>query len=70
MVEEIFGPVLTVHPYDEANYDEIIKLADTTTDYALTGAIFAEDRYVLSETARKLEKSAGNFYLNTKCTGA
>jgi len=70
MVEEIFGPVLTVYPYADEDYEKAIDLCDTTTEYALTGAIFAQDRQVLSHTARRLEKSAGNFYINTKCTGA
>ncbi|KAL7008531.1 1-pyrroline-5-carboxylate dehydrogenase [Cystobasidiomycetes sp. EMM_F5] len=70
MVEEIFGPVLTVYPYPDEDYDKVIELCDNTTEYALTGAIFVEDRHVLNATARRLDKSAGNFYINTKCTGA
>ncbi|KAK9897469.1 delta-1-pyrroline-5-carboxylate dehydrogenase 1 [Cystobasidium minutum MCA 4210] len=70
MVEEIFGPVLTVYVYEDEDYEKAIDLCDSTTEYALTGAIFAQDRKVLSYTARRLEKAAGNFYINTKCTGA
>ncbi|CAD6579877.1 MAG: 1-pyrroline-5-carboxylate dehydrogenase [Cyphobasidiales sp. Tagirdzhanova-0007] len=70
MVEEVFGPVLTVYPYADVDYEKAIDLCDSTTEYALTGAIFAQDRQVLTQTARRLEKSAGNFYINTKCTGA
>lgn len=70
MVEEIFGPVLTVYVFDDAKWDEILELVDSTSDYALTGAIFAKDRYVLEQGMKALENAAGNFYVNDKPTGA
>ena len=70
MVEEIFGPVLTVYVFEDADWEKTLELVDTTSEYALTGAIFAKDRYVLNEGIKALENSAGNFYINDKPTGA
>ncbi len=70
MVEEIFGPVLTVFVYDEANLDETIDLCNTSAPYALTGAIFAQDRYAVQYLSERLKNAAGNFYVNDKPTGA
>ncbi len=70
MCEEIFGPVLTVYVYKDQDYDKIINIVDTTSPYALTGAIFARDRYVVTETTKRLRNAAGNFYINDKPTGA
>lgn len=70
MVEEIFGPVLTIYVYEDDQWAETLKLVDETSDYALTGAVFAQDRYAISEAAKALENSAGNFYINDKPTGA
>src|SRR5690606_23682073 len=70
MCEEIFGPVLTIHVYDADKWEETLDLLDTTSDYALTGAIFAQDRYAVETMTRKLVNSAGNFYINDKPTGA
>jgi 1-pyrroline-5-carboxylate dehydrogenase len=70
MEEEIFGPVLTVFVYDDARLDETLTLCDTTSMYALTGAVFADDRYAAMKVARALRHAAGNFYINDKPTGA
>ena len=70
MVEEIFGPVLTIYVYDEDKFEETLKLVDETSEYALTGAILAKDRYAINLAAKMLENSAGNFYINDKPTGA
>ncbi|KIO31073.1 hypothetical protein M407DRAFT_68444 [Tulasnella calospora MUT 4182] len=70
MVEEIFGPVLTVYVYDDDKYEETCKLIDTTTAYALTGSIFSADRAALIKASNLLRNAAGNVYLNEKCTGA
>ena len=70
MCEELFGPVLTLHVYPDARWAEILKVVDTTTPYALTGAVFAQDRMALAEAERELRHAAGNFYLNDKPTGA
>jgi 1-pyrroline-5-carboxylate dehydrogenase len=70
MVEEIFGPVLTVHVYDDEKYEETLELCDRTSAYALTGAIFARERAATSLALAKLEHAAGNFYINDKPTGA
>jgi 1-pyrroline-5-carboxylate dehydrogenase len=70
MVEEIFGPVLTVHVYDDEKYEETLELCDQTSAYALTGAIFARERAATSLALAKLEHAAGNFYINDKPTGA
>jgi 1-pyrroline-5-carboxylate dehydrogenase len=70
MHEEIFGPVLSIYVYDDEKYEETLELVDKTSPYALTGAIFANDRYALEVAIRKLENAAGNFYVNDKPTGA
>jgi 1-pyrroline-5-carboxylate dehydrogenase len=70
MEEEIFGPVLTIYVYDDEKLDETLDLCDTTSPYALTGAIFAQDRYALVKMADHLKNAAGNFYFNDKPTGA
>lgn len=70
MVEEIFGPVLTVFIYEDADWDATLTLVDTTSEYALTGAIFAQDRYAIDHAMKRLENAAGNFYINDKPTGA
>jgi 1-pyrroline-5-carboxylate dehydrogenase len=70
MCEEIFGPVLTVYVYPEAEWRETLTLVDSTSPYALTGAVFAQDRSALAEAEQVLRNAAGNFYLNDKPTGA
>ncbi len=70
MEEEIFAPVVTIYVYDDAKMDETLKLLDETSPYALTGAIFARDRYVINHLTDVLANSAGNFYINDKPTGA
>jgi len=69
MQEEIFGPVLTVYLYD-CSWEEVCKLVDKTSPYALTGAIFAKDKEALRTGSKYLTHSAGNFYINDKPTGA
>ncbi|KAJ2133314.1 1-pyrroline-5-carboxylate dehydrogenase [Coemansia sp. RSA 1807] len=68
--EEIFGPVVTAYVYEDAQLDATIDLIGKTTPYALTGAIFAEDRHAAVELSARLLHTAGNFYINDKCTGA
>lgn len=70
MCEEIFGPVLTIYVYEDAKWSETLKLVDTTSPYALTGAVFSRDRYAIVEASKALENAAGNFYINDKPTGA
>jgi 1-pyrroline-5-carboxylate dehydrogenase len=70
MVEEIFGPVLTIYVFPAGEFDATLELVDSTSEYALTGAVFAQDRYALSAAKDALEHAAGNFYLNDKPTGA
>lgn len=70
MCEELFGPVLTIYAYDDDKYEETLELVDKTGPYALTGAIFAQDRYALKIGVDKLKNAAGNFYINDKPTGA
>ena len=70
MCEEIFGPVLSVHVYPEARWAETLRLVDTTSPYALTGGVFAQDRKAVAEAQAKLRFAAGNFYINDKPTGA
>ncbi|MDI6830422.1 MAG: L-glutamate gamma-semialdehyde dehydrogenase [Actinomycetota bacterium] len=70
MVEEIFGPVVTVYVYPEKQYEETLELCNTTSPYALTGAIFAQDRFAIVQATKKLRHAAGNFYINDKPTGA
>jgi len=68
--DELFGPVLTVHVYDENKWVETLDLVDSTSPYALTGAIFAQDRYAIEQGMQRLRNAAGNFYVNDKPTGA
>ncbi|MBL8609829.1 MAG: L-glutamate gamma-semialdehyde dehydrogenase [Myxococcales bacterium] len=68
--EELFGPVLGVYVYDDARFDEVLGLVDTTSPYALTGSIFATDRAAIARAAHALRQAAGNFYVNDKPTGA
>lgn len=70
MVEEIFGPVLTIYVYPDSEFESTMDLVDGTGEYALTGAIFAKDRAIIDLATRRLEHSAGNFYVNDKPTGA
>ena len=70
MEEEIFGPVLTIYVYDDADWEQALKLVDTTSPYALTGAVFATDRNVIEQASKALRNAAGNFYINDKPTGA
>ncbi len=70
MCEEIFGPVLTIHVYNDKDFADILKIVDKTSPYALTGSIFARDRSVVIEASQALMYSAGNFYINDKPTGA
>ncbi len=70
MCEEIFGPVVTIYVYHSENYEQTLELVDATSPYALTGSIFAQDRYAVEMATRKLVNSAGNFYINDKPTGA
>lgn len=70
MVEEIFGPILTIYVYDENKWEETLELVDQTSEYALTGAIFGKDRYAVNQGIKALENAAGNFYINDKPTGA
>ncbi|MFY7828130.1 MAG: L-glutamate gamma-semialdehyde dehydrogenase [Flectobacillus sp.] len=70
MTEEIFGPVLTIYLYEDEQFEETLHLVDTTSPYALTGAIFSQDRYAIELATKKLTNAAGNFYINDKPTGA
>jgi 1-pyrroline-5-carboxylate dehydrogenase len=70
LCEEIFGPVLTAHVYDDAKWDETLKIVDATSPYALTGAVFAQDRRAIVHAMSALRHAAGNFYINDKPTGA
>lgn len=70
MQEEIFGPVLTIYLYDDDKYDETLEMVNKTSPYALTGSIFATDRYAIEKAFKTLENAAGNFYINDKPTGA
>jgi 1-pyrroline-5-carboxylate dehydrogenase len=70
MEEEIFGPILTLYVYEDKDWTKTLKLVDETSPYALTGAIFAQDRYAINEATKALENAAGNFYINDKPTGA
>lgn len=70
MCEEIFGPVLTVHVYDAEKFEEALALVDSTSPFALTGAVIGQDRYALDLATTKLRNAAGNFYINDKPTGA
>jgi 1-pyrroline-5-carboxylate dehydrogenase len=70
MCEELFGPVLTLHVYNSQEFEKTLELVDNTSPYALTGAVFAQDRYAIDLATRKLVHAAGNFYINDKPTGA
>jgi len=70
MEEEIFGPVLTIYIYDDDKYEETLELCDTTSQYALTGCVWAQNRAELVHMSDKLKNAAGNFYFNDKCTAA
>uniref|UniRef100_A0A665XBW1 Multifunctional fusion protein n=1 Tax=Echeneis naucrates TaxID=173247 RepID=A0A665XBW1_ECHNA len=70
MNEEIFGPVLTVYVYSEKEYREVLQLIDSTSPYALTGAVFAQDKTVIDQAAKILRNAAGNYYVNDKSTGS
>ncbi len=68
--EEYFGPVLAVHVYDDAKWDAVLDLVDSSTPYALTGAVIADDPYAVAQASERLRFTAGNFYVNDKPTGA
>ena len=70
MVEELFGPVLTIFVYEDEDLDQTLDILDKTSAYALTGAIFSQDRYNIERMTKRLENAAGNFYINDKPTGA
>lgn len=70
MVEEIFGPVITIYVYKAEEFDEVLDLVDETSPYALTGAVISNDRYAIEKATKRLENAAGNFYINDKPTGA
>ncbi|MBC8081903.1 MAG: L-glutamate gamma-semialdehyde dehydrogenase [Hymenobacter sp.] len=70
MCEELFGPVLTLYVYDSQDFERTLDLVDGTSPYALTGAIFAQDRYAIDLASKRLLHAAGNFYINDKPTGA
>jgi len=70
METELFGPILTVYIYEDKDWKNTLQLIDETSEYALTGAVFSEDRYAIEEATKALENSAGNFYINDKPTGA
>lgn len=70
MCEEIFGPVLSIYVFEDNDYEKVLDLVDTSSPYALTGALFARDRYIIHSTSEKLKHSAGNYYINDKPTGA
>lgn len=70
MEEEIFGPVLTIYVYEDDTFEETMDICDNTSPFALTGAIFAQDRYALETMSKRFKQSAGNFYVNDKPTAA
>ncbi|HEY7380577.1 MAG TPA: L-glutamate gamma-semialdehyde dehydrogenase [Gaiella sp.] len=70
MRDELFGPVVTAYVYDEKRWDDTLRVVDETGSYALTGAVFANDRYAIEQAHRELRYAAGNFYVNDKPTGA
>jgi 1-pyrroline-5-carboxylate dehydrogenase len=70
MCDELFGPVVTIHVYDETKWLDTLALVDRTSPYALTGAVFAQDRYAIEQAMHALRNAAGNFYINDKPTGA
>jgi len=70
METELFGPVVTIYVYEDKDWSKTLKLVDTTSEYALTGAVLAKDRYAINEATKALQNCAGNFYINDKPTGA
>ena len=70
MVRELFGPLVTIYIYPDKEWSSTLELVDQTSEYALTGAVYSQDRYALEEALTALENSAGNFYINDKPTGA
>jgi 1-pyrroline-5-carboxylate dehydrogenase len=70
METELFGPVMTIYVYEDTKWNETLALVDGTSEYALTGAIFSQDRYAIEEATLALQNAAGNFYINDKPTGA
>ena len=70
MTTELFGPVITVYIYQDEKWEDSLKLVDESTEYALTGAIFSTDRFIVEKASKALENAAGNFYINDKPTGA
>jgi 1-pyrroline-5-carboxylate dehydrogenase len=70
MCTELFGPIITIYVYEDSKWEEVLDLVDQTSEFALTGAIFSGDRYVIDIATNKLENAAGNFYINDKPTGA
>lgn len=70
METELFGPVVTIYVYEDEKWEETLKTVDNTSAYALTGAVFSKDRYAAAQATDMLQNSAGNFYINDKCTGA
>ena len=70
METELFGPLVTVYIYSDTQWEKTLALIDNTSPYALTGAVFSQDRYALEQAIEALENSAGNFYINDKPTGA
>jgi 1-pyrroline-5-carboxylate dehydrogenase len=70
MCNELFGPIITIYVYEDSKWEEILDVVDSTSEFALTGAIFSGDRYVIDIATNKLENAAGNFYINDKPTGA
>ncbi|MGB5387537.1 MAG: L-glutamate gamma-semialdehyde dehydrogenase [Eudoraea sp.] len=70
METELFGPVVTIYVYEDKDWVKTLKLVDTTSEYALTGAVLAKDRYAINEATKALQNCAGNFYINDKPTGA
>jgi 1-pyrroline-5-carboxylate dehydrogenase len=70
MCEELFGPILTIYVYDENKFEDALRLVDSTSSYALTGAVIAQDRFAIELATKRLRNAAGNFYINDKPTGA
>jgi 1-pyrroline-5-carboxylate dehydrogenase len=70
MKEELFGPIVTVYIYNDESLDETLSVLDQTSEYALTGSVFSQDRYSIERITMRLSNAAGNFYINDKPTGA
>ncbi|WP_350290589.1 L-glutamate gamma-semialdehyde dehydrogenase [uncultured Croceitalea sp.] len=70
MCTELFGPVVTVYVYDDKDWSKTLELVDSTSEYALTGAVLSQDRYAIDQATKALQNCAGNFYINDKPTGA